>query len=144
MKTQIHISKTGTEAIVIDVIDDESVHVDVDTHPNQFMPEPAAPTFAVTGLRWRDGKHYHLAWVNRPLNLGDSILIEYSNSDAPPTALEKENEYIAPEDSCNFCYKRASEAEFLVKHGPLARICSDCVQICQDEIDNRRQSRDPG
>jgi hypothetical protein len=76
MKTQIHISKTGTEAIVIDVIDDESVHVDVHTDPNQFMPEPTAPTFAVTGLRWRDGKHYHLAWVNRPLNLGDSILIE--------------------------------------------------------------------
>jgi hypothetical protein len=31
-----------------------------------------------------------LAWVNRPLNLSDSILIEYSNADAPPTALEKE------------------------------------------------------
>ena len=144
MKTQIHISKTGTEAIVIDVIDDESIHVDVRTHPNQFMPEPTAPTFAVTGLRWRDGKHYHLAWVNRPLNLGDSILIEYSNADAPPTALEKESEYIAPEDSCSFCHKPASEVEFLVKRSPLARICSDCVQICQTEIDNRRQNRDPG
>ena len=63
MKMQIHIRKTGSEVIVIDVVDDESVHVDVHTHPNQFMPEPTAPTFTVTGLRWRDGKHYHLAWV---------------------------------------------------------------------------------
>lgn len=143
MKTQIHIRKTGSETIVIDVMDDESVHVNVDTHPNQFMPEPTAPTFAVTGLRWRDGKHYHLAWVERTLNLGESILIEYLNADAPPTALVKESEYVAPADSCSFCHKRASEVEFLVKHGPLASICSECVQICQTEIDNRRRNRDP-
>jgi len=143
MKKQIRIRKSGSEAIVIDVIDDESVHVDVDTHANQFMPAPTAPTFAVTGLRWRDGKHYHLAWAKRPLNLGESIHIEYSNADAPPTALESENEYIAPEESCNFCDKRASEVEFLIKRSLLANICSDCVQICQIEIDNRRQNREP-
>jgi hypothetical protein len=143
MKTQIHIRKTGSEPIIIDVVDDESVHVDVDTHPNQIMPEPTAPTFAVTGLRWRDGRHYHLAWVTRPFNLGESIQIEYSSANAAPTALEKENEYIAPEDSCSFCQKRANEVEFLVKHSLLASICSDCVQICQIEIDNRRKRRDP-
>jgi hypothetical protein len=141
MKKQINIRKTGSEAIVIDVFDDESVHVAVDTHANQFMPEPTAPTFAVTGLRWRDSKHYHLAW--QALNLGESIHIEYSNADAPPTALESESEYIAPEEWCNFCDKRASEVEFLVKRSLLANICSECVQICQIEIDNRRKNREP-
>jgi hypothetical protein len=143
MKSQIHIRITGSEPIVVDVVDDESVHIDVDTHANKFMPEPTAPTFAVTGLRWRDDRHYHLAWITRTLNLGESIQIEYSNSDATPTALEKETEYVAPEDSCSFCHKCASEVEFLVKHSLLASICSDCVQICQIEIDNRRRNRGP-
>jgi hypothetical protein len=143
MKKQINIRKTGSEAIVVDVFDDESIHVAVDTHANEFMPEPSAPTFVVTGLRWREGKHYHLAWVKRPLNLGESIHIEYSNADAPPTVLESENEYIAPEESCSFCDKHASEVEFLVKRSLFTKICSDCVRICQIEIDNRRQNREP-
>jgi hypothetical protein len=143
MKTQIHIRNTGGEAIVIDVVEDESVHVDVDTHPNKFMPARTAPTFAVTGLRWRDDKHFHLAWTERPLNVGESIHIELVNADAPPTALQMEKEYIEPEKSCSFCDKRASEVEFLVERSLLARICGGCVEICQAEIDNRRQNRDP-
>lgn len=143
MKMQIHIRQTGSETIIVDVVDDESVHVAVDTHANRFMPQPTAPTFAVTGLRWRDDRHYHLAWVTRPLNLGESIQIEYCNADASATAFQRETEYIAPEASCGFCDKRASEVEFLIERGLLARICSGCVQICQAEIDNRRQKRDP-
>jgi len=141
MRKQIHIRASGKESIVIDVLDDESISVDIDTHPNHFLPEPAPPTFAVTGLRWRDGKHYHLGWITQPLNLGESVHIEYSSADAAPTPLVQEKEYIAPENTCSFCGKPASEVEYLVEHSLLARICNACVEICQTEIDKRRQDR---
>jgi hypothetical protein len=142
MKTQLVIQSTGAEPIIIDVIDDESVQVHLDTHPNRFMPEPTAPTFNVSGLRWRGDKHHHLGWVTRQLALGESINISYVSGNAAPTTLEKEVEYVVPEMTCNFCDRPASQVECLVERTMLARICDECVRTCQAEIDKRKTDRD--
>jgi hypothetical protein len=142
MKTQLVIRSPSSEPIVIDVVDDESVQVHLDTHPNRFMPEPTAPTMRVEGLRWRDDRHHHLGWRNWQLQIGESVRIDYVQGDMAPTRLQKEEEYIAPEKACSFCDKRESEVEFLVERRLMARICDDCVLVCQAEIDKRRQSRE--
>lgn len=143
MKPQLMIQSTQGEPIVIDVVDDESVQVHLDTHPNRFMPEPTAPTFNVSGLRWRDDKHHHLGWVTRQLAIGESINIGYVIGDAAPSPLEKEEEYVAPEMICNFCDRPTSEVEYLVERTMLARICDECVRTCQAEIDKRKADRNP-
>ncbi len=140
MRAQLVIRITGTEPIIIDVVDDESVHIGVDTHANAFMPQPTSPDLKVTGLRWRDGKHYHLAWRTESLRVGDSLHVTYSEGDAAPTSLESDKEYVAPEKSCRFCDKAASQVEFLVERSFLASICSDCVKTCANEIEARRKT----
>jgi ClpX C4-type zinc finger len=138
MKNQIHIEFTHASAVVIDIVEDESIDINLDTWASKFFTDPVSPKFAVRGLRWRDGKHYHLTWMEKNLALGEEIKIHYRQAEVSVTALAKVEEYVAPEPTCSFCDKRASEVEVLVERGLLARICNECVQVCQEEIQKRR------
>jgi hypothetical protein len=143
VKKQLTIHGPSGKSIVIDLVDDESVQVHLEIHPNKFMPTPAEPTLEVSGLRWRDGKHYHLGWGESRLTTGQSVRIEYSLGELAPTPLVKEDEYISPEKDCMFCQKTESQVEILFTAGSLARICDQCVQECQDVMSERKAKAGP-
>jgi hypothetical protein len=93
---QLQIRQNSDEPTVIDLQDDEMVQVHLDTHPRSKDGSLREPTFSVSGLRWRDGRHFHLGWFQQPIPLGTTLRLDYVSDDRPASALSKDVEYIAP------------------------------------------------
>jgi hypothetical protein len=93
--------------------------------------------FKVDGLRWRDDEHYHLAWLESALDIGDSVMVRIADSNENASKLIKEELYVEPEKDCVFCRKKSSEVEVLIEKDMFARICNECVATCQEVLDKR-------
>ena len=140
MKKQFQVSVNAGKAIVIDIHDDESISMSVHYPPTKFSEggkDLYKPHYKIDGLRWRDGEHYHLGWLEDELKIGDSITITLKESDEEATPLNKEEKYVAPEMKCSFCDRPANKVKHLVDAGLMARICDECVKLCQEAIDER-------
>lgn len=92
--TQLHIRQGGDSPLVIAVHEDEMVDVRLVTHPKSKTGERPAPTLSVTGLRWREGRHYHLGWVQKQLAVGASLSVDYVAKADPVSPLVKDQEYM--------------------------------------------------
>ena len=140
MKKQFHIKYNDQEPVVIDVIDDESITISLDQPPTKFVEgkEKIPKTlFRIEGLRWRNDEHFHLGWLEKEITLNDTIKIQLKENDSKATPLIKEEKYIEPEKECSFCHKKSSEVKHLVEKDFMARICDECVKLCQQAIDER-------
>ena len=141
MKKQFHIKVTGTEELVIDLNDNESVSVHIDNPPIKFQKEDLPlPTIRVDGLRWKDEQHFHLGWMEKNIEIGDEVRIKIVESNKQATLLNKEEEYISPEEKCSFCRKKKSEVEILIEKDFMARICNECVDLAQTAMDEHRNA----
>jgi len=142
MAKQLHIHHDSHEPTVIDVHDDEAVQAHLDTHYAAQTVEPREPTLTVSGLRWRDGRHFHLGWSQHSLPLGSTLRLEYVSSDRPASPLSKEVEYVAPAPTCRFCDRAASEIGLLIKRRHIHYICDACVDEFKTLVDEWRSTRD--
>jgi len=142
MQKQFHIKIKGKEELVIDLIEDEGVSIQVDNQPTKFDTKaPKNTTIKVTGLRWRDSKHFHLGWLSSELKLGDELSIKLVESERKTSPLSKEEEYIESEAECSFCHKLKSQVECLVEKDFMARICNECVDVAVKAIEDRRNQQ---
>ena len=142
-RKQFRIEQTGREPIFIDPVDDEQLNISVcDPLVALGVGKHDSPYVQVSGLRWREDKHYQLEWGTFRLRVDDRVTIVYEHGAREPTPPQSTDEYLMPEPQCAFCYKRASEVEFLVERNVIARICSECVETCRQEIEGRRESLD--
>lgn len=136
MKRQFFVEMTGRAPLSIELNDNESVTIYVESPPSKFYEgEAPGPSYRVEGLRWTDTEHFHFGWGSQPLKLNDKIsvqLVESRGAASPPVSEEK---YVEPEKECSFCGKKSSEVKHLVDGGLLARICDECVRVCQKTID---------
>ena len=141
MKKQFHIKITGKEELIIDLNDNESVTIKVDNPPIKFQEkEPLLSRVQVDGLRWTDKQHFHLGWIEQNIEIDDEIRIKLTQSNKSASPLTKDEEYIAPEEECNFCHKKKSEVEHLVEKDYMARICNECVELALNAIEDHRNA----
>jgi hypothetical protein len=139
---QLHFRLNSGEPTVIDVLEDEMVEVHFNTHPQIRTSEPHEPTLRMSGLRWRDGRHFHLGWLEQSIPLGSSFRLDYLSAEKTPSALSKDVEYIAPDPTCGFCSRTASEIGLLIKRRHIHYICDSCVDECKQLVDEWRTTRD--
>jgi hypothetical protein len=136
MKRKLLVEVPGRAPISIEIHDNESISIHIDSPPTKFYEgEAPGPHYRIEGLRWTDSEHFHLGWGGGPLNLSDKISVQLLESQGTTTPPEKEEKYIEPEKECLFCGKKSSEVKHLVNGGPLARICDECVRLCQKAIE---------
>jgi hypothetical protein len=139
---QLHIRQNSDDPIIIDVQDDEAVQVHLDTHPHLRDGVRREPTFSVAGLRWRDGRHFHLGWLEQSISLGSSLRVDYVSADQPASALSNDVEYIAPDPTCGFCGRAAAAIGLLIKRRHIHYICDSCVDECKTLVDEWRTTHD--
>jgi hypothetical protein len=140
MPKQIKVTINNKKPTVIDVVADESISVIFDNPPTMVWKGKKLnkrPRLKVNGLRWRDGSHFQMEWLNQALKLNDKITIEITKTSKSATVPKSDKQYIAPERTCSFCHKKESEVGYLVDGGIMARICDACVKLCQKAIDER-------
>ena len=142
MPKQLHLRLNSDQPTVIDVQDDEMVQIHLDTHPKSRAGELREPTLSVSGLRWRDGRHFHLGWSQQSIPLGTTLRLDYVSDDKPASALSKDVEYIAPDPTCGFCDKSAADIGLLIKRRHIHYICDSCVDECKVLVDEWRTTRD--
>jgi len=138
MKKQFHIKINDEDSTIIDINSDESISFDIYHPATKFNKDDCSefgPFYKIDGLRWKNKEHFHLSWAEKKLKLNDKISFQYIEGDLETTPLKKEEKYIELELTCSFCDKKASETQQLIDGGLLARICNECVQVCQCEID---------
>ncbi|MDH5434912.1 MAG: ClpX C4-type zinc finger protein [Gammaproteobacteria bacterium] len=143
MKKQLHIKYNSQESVFIDVNDDESITISLDTPPAKLLKEKGKipkTLFRVEGSRWRDDEYFYLNWLEKEVLLDDIIMIQFKEDDRKATPLTKVEKYIEPEKECTFCDKKASEVKHLVEKDFMARICDECVKLSQQVIDEKIQS----
>ncbi len=143
MRKQLHVQVNNEKVTVIDITDDESYDFLLDIPVSQaygHKKNEALPFYQIEGLRWRAGEHFHLGWEKATLDINDVITLRYVVSDEEPTALQKEEKYIAPEITCSFCDEPKSKVKHLVDGGIFAKICDECVKACQQAIDEKEST----
>ena len=143
MGRQFHINMTGRDAVIIDLIENESVSVRIDNPPRAFGCIDAPTNFDISGLRWTDTEHFHLGRHTGEMQINDSFTVKLIEDNQAPTPLERDEKYIAPKMHCDFCRKKQSEVRYLVDWSLMVTICDECVEACQDLIEKRRASKNP-
>ena len=140
MGRQLHLERSSFEKLVIDLVDDESVTVQIHCGPKAMWKGDDQPLMSlkVDGLRWRDDEHHHLGWHESALDTGDSVVLKIADSNENASELTKEELYVQPEKDCVFCRKKSSEVEVLIEKDMLARICNECVAVCQEVLDQQK------
>ena len=138
MGRQLHLDRSDCEKLVIDLVDDESVSVQIDCGPKaMWKGDLPLMRLKVDGLRWRDDEHHHRGWIESALDIGDSVVVTIADSNENVSKLTKEELYVEPEKDCVFCRKKSSEVEVLIEKDMFARICKECVATCQEILDQR-------
>ncbi len=138
MGRQLHVGRSGSDNLIIDLIEDESVSVQVDCGPEaMWKGDVPLMRLKVDGLRWRDDEHFHLGWLECALDVGDSVTVRILDGNEKTSSPTKEERYVAPEKDCVFCRKKASEVEVLIEKDMFARICNECVATCQEVLEQR-------
>ena len=140
---QIKVSINDGQPIVIDIVPDESISVYFESPPTMVWKGKRInkrPRLQVNGLRWRDGDHYHMDWLEKSLKVNDKITIEISKTSDEITKPKKDEMYIEPEETCMFCNKKKSEVECLVVKDYMARICNNCIDLAAGAVEKYRNA----
>ena len=123
MGRQLHLDHPNGESLIIDLVDDESVSVQIHCGPEAlWKSEMPLMRLKVDGLRWRDEEHHHLGWLDKALSVGDTITVRPTDSDEQPSALSNEELFVEPEKDCVFCRKKATEVDVLIEKNVFARM----------------------
>jgi hypothetical protein len=139
MKKQFRIQINAEPPLRIDLNANEGVYIRIDNNPAKFAEAGTLLTsFHVEGSRWTEDEYFTLEWGKRTLTPTDRVSIHLVESDEAATPPETEEKYVTPEKECSFCEKKASEVQFLVDGGLMARICDECVKVCQGVIEGKR------
>lgn len=87
------------------------------------------------GYEWGEAS-YSVDYSYLPFETKQTIEIVFDSGEKPST--EGSKTLLEHKKDCPFCLKSADEVEYLFERNFMATICSECVEACMRELDEKR------